>query len=283
MNYRHAFHAGSFADVHKHVTLALVLSHLREKETAFRVIDTHAGIGLYDLHSEEAERTGEWREGIGRLLAAPLQNEPASLLAPYLEAIASLNAPGELRCYPGSPALARAMLRRQDRMIACESEPVAADQLASLLKGDHRCKAIRIDAWTALTAYIPPVERRGLVLIDPPYEQPGEMARLAQAIPAAYRKWATGIFMLWYPIKDRRETEALARALVQAQIAKVLRTELSVAPVAASGRLGASGLLVINPPWKLHRQLAELLPWLATLLGREDRGEFRLEWLAGEA
>ncbi len=165
MNYRHAFHAGSFADVVKHAVLACVVAHLRAKQSAFRLIDTHAGSGLTRLTGPEASRTGEWRQGIGRLLAANLEPDIRALLAPYLDAIAGYNADGRLRAYPGSPLLALAWLRPQDRLIACELVPAAAAALARSLGKDRRAKVIAIDGWTALAAYVPPRERRGIVLI----------------------------------------------------------------------------------------------------------------------
>src|SRR5215472_16198399 len=175
MNYQHAFHAGNFADVHKHVVLTRILDYLREKPAAFRVIDTHAGAGRYDLFGPQATRSGEWREGIGRLFARPQAGggkaDPApALLAPYLDVVAALNPGGTLRVYPGSPLIVKALLRRQDRLIACESEPKAAASLKAALRGDARAKALAIDGWIALSANIPPKERRGLIVIDPPYE-----------------------------------------------------------------------------------------------------------------
>ncbi len=150
MNYRHAFHAGNFADVHKHAVLARILVHLRSKPAAFRVIDTHAGAGRYDLSAPEPSRSGEWRDGINRLVTNPIETQAQSLLAPYLDAVAALNPSGRLATYPGSPLLARALMRPQDRLIACELEPQAAAALAATLRGDRRAKAIAIDGWTAL-------------------------------------------------------------------------------------------------------------------------------------
>lgn len=282
MNYRHAFHAGSFADVFKHAVLCRILEHLRAKPAAFRVIDTHAGAGLYDLAGPEASRGGEWRQGIERLLAAKLDPAVAALLAPYLDVLAALNAPGRLTTYPGSPALVRAWLRPQDRLIACELEPKAAKALAANLRGDTRIKTLRIDGWTALSAYVPPPERRGLVLVDPPFEQDGEFMRLADGLAAAHRKWATGIYALWYPIKDRHEPDLLAKSLQRLGIGKILRAELTVARLAGEGQLSGSGLIVINPPWRLEQELKILLPALAAILGRDGQGGFRLDWLAGE-
>jgi len=282
MNYRHAFHAGNFADVLKHAVLARVVTYLRAKPTAFRVIDTHAGAGLTDLTGPEASRTGEWRDGIGRLMAAPLAPDVRALLGPYLEAVGALNPGDRLSVYPGSPLLARAWLRPQDRLVACELEPAAAAALARRLKGDARAKAVAIDGWTTLRAYLPPKERRGVVLIDPPFEQPGELDRLVGALAAAHQKWPTGIYLLWYPIKDRHETDAFSRKIARLAIPKILRAELVVLPENGENRLSGSGLLVVNPPFKLERDLTLLLPALALALRRDPAGGFRLGWLTHE-
>jgi 23S rRNA (adenine2030-N6)-methyltransferase len=282
MNYRHAFHAGSFADVLKHAVLARILVHLRAKPAAFRVIDTHAGAGRYDLTGPEASRGGEWRDGIGRLLDAAIGEEARALLAPYLDAVAACNGGGRLATYPGSPALVRALLRPQDRLIACELEPVAAAALARYLARDVRCKAVAIDGWTALSAYVPPKERRGLVLVDPPFEETSEFPRLAQGMEAAHRKWPNGTYLLWYPIKERDAPDVLARRLRRSGMAKILRAELSVPVPRGSGRLGACGLIVVNPPWTLAGELEILLPELAAALAGERGGTHRVDWLAGE-
>jgi len=283
VNYRHAFHAGSFADVFKHAVLCRILYHLRGKPGGFRVIDTHAGAGIYDLMASEASRGGEWHEGIERLLAAMLPEAAAALLAPYLEVIGALNERGQLRYYPGSPAIVRAWLRPQDRLIACELEPQAAGALARHLRGDSRIKTLTIDGWTALAAYVPPPERRGLLLVDPPFEDEADFHRLSHGLGLAYRKWATGTYVLWYPVKGRSEPDALAKRLRRLGIAKILRAELSVAPPSDPTRLTGSGLILVNPPWPLEGELSTLLPVLAEVLGRQGRGSFKLDWLAGEA
>ena len=203
MNYRHAFHAGNFADVVKHAVLVRILVHLCAKPAAFRVIDTHAGAGRYDLNGPEAARSLEWREGIERLVTAAIGARARILLAPYLDVVAACNGAGGLTSYPGSPAIVRAFLRPQDRLLACELEPSAAAALARYLAGDRRSKALSIDGWTALHAYVPPKERRGLVLTDPSFEDSGDFVRLGQALEAAHRKWANGIYLAWYPIKER--------------------------------------------------------------------------------
>ena len=283
MKYRHAFHAGSFADVLKHAVLCRILHYLREKPAAFRVIDTHAGAGIYDLAGPEATRSGEWRDGIERLLAAQLPKPAADLLAPYLEVISALNERGRLKVYPGSPALARAWLRPQDKLIACELEPKAAVALAGHMRGDVRIKTIEIDGWTALSAYVPPPERRGLVLVDPAFEQDDDFHWLSRGLADAHRKWASGIYALWYPIKGRPEPDALAKRLKRLPIGKMLRAELVVRPLSDPTRLNGSGLILVNPPWTLEKELSVLLPVLAKVLGREGKGAFRLDWLAREA
>ncbi len=278
MNYRHAFHAGNFADVHKHVALARILTHLREKAAAFRVIDTHAGAGRYDLAGEEASRTGEWRDGIARILSASFAPSVRALLAPYLGALGGFD-PERPALYPGSPALALALMRPQDRLIACELEPGATAQLEAHLARDKRAKAIRIDGWTALTAYVPPKERRGLVLIDPPFEQPDEFAQAGERLLAAYRRWPTGIFMLWYPLKEAAGPAGLAGRLASAGMPNVLRSELWIGP-ADGERLAGSGIVVINPPWRLRDELATLAPALADAMVRPGAPRPRLDWIA---
>jgi 23S rRNA (adenine2030-N6)-methyltransferase len=282
MNYRHAFHAGNFADVVKHIVVVRILVHLRAKPAAFRVIDIHAGAGLYDLRGPEAERSGEWKEGIGRLLAATIGREARALLAPYLDAVAGLNGGDRLTTYPGSPLLVRAFLRPQDRLVACELEPKAAAALARNLGRDPRSKALAIDGWTALNAYVPPKERRGLVLIDPSFEDAEDFPRLAQALEAAHRKWGGGTYLVWYPIKERAAPDALARRLRRTGLTKVLRAELTVGGARDPARLAACGLIVVNPPWTLAGDLQILLPELAAALSGEAGGAHRVDWLAGD-
>jgi 23S rRNA (adenine2030-N6)-methyltransferase len=278
MNYRHAFHAGGPADVVKHSVLVRILLHLREKPAAFRIIDTHAGAGLYDLAGTEASRSPEWRDGIDRLVSAPLDAEIRALLAPYLDAVASFNEAGRLAVYPGSPALVRSFLRSQDRLVACELEPNAAAALARNLAGDRRAKAIAIDGWTALNAYVPPPERRGVVLIDPPFESADDFERLAGGLTGAHRKWATGIFVLWYPVKTRQQPDALARRLRRFGIPRLLRAEIGFAPLKDAERLAGCGLIVVNPPWTLDAELRVLLPALAKVFGAAP-GACRIDWL----
>jgi 23S rRNA (adenine2030-N6)-methyltransferase len=280
MNYRHAFHAGNFADVLKHIIIARILTHLREKAAPFRVIDTHAGEGLYDLSSEEAGRTGEWRDGIGRLAHAQLPADAAGLVAPYLAVVRGCNRADELRHYPGSPVLARHLLRPQDRLIACELEPRAAAALSRHLRGTPPAKVMGIDGWIALNAYVPPRERRGLVIVDPPFEQPDEFARLADVVMAAYRKWPTGIYVLWYPVKDGDGPDRLVRKLRRVGIEKCLRVEFAVAAPRPDGGLSACGMVIVNPPWKLAAEIRTFIPPLIAVLGRDPTRSWRLEDLS---
>ena len=281
MNYRHAFHAGGFADVVKHIVLERILTYLQEKPAAFRVIDTHAGAGLYDLTGEQARRGGEWRTGVARILQARFSEAAAPLIKPYLDVVRAFNAPGELAAYPGSPLIARALLRPQDRLTACEVEPGARKQLIDALRRDAQARVVDLDGWVALPAFVPPHERRGLVLIDPPFEESNEFERLADGFAAAFMKWPTGIYMLWYPAKSRRAADTLARRVAQAAGAakpsgKCLRLEFSVAPQTADTALASSGLLIANPPWTLPGELKTLLPELQKPLGQGGAGRYRL-------
>ena len=283
MNYRHAYHAGNFADVFKHAILSRVLVHLAQKPAPFRLIDTHAGAGLYDLSGPEAEKTGEWREGIGRLRGAALSPELDDLLAPYLVAVAAHNPSGGVTLYPGSPAIGQTLMRPQDRLIASESEPNAAALLAETLRHDARAKALALDGWTALRANVPPKERRGVVLVDPPFEEPGEFNRLVQGLEAAHRKWPTGIYLLWYPLKDAEAVKTFARDLKRLGCPKTLRAEMTVAGATEDGRLRGTGLVAVNPPWLLYGELQRLLPALAQALSRDGRHGHRLDWLVAES
>ncbi len=280
MNYRHAFHAGNFADVHKHAVLARILVHLRLKPAAFRVIDTHAGAGRYDLSGPEPSRSGEWHQGIERVWEARRREGPLALLAPYLDAVAALNPDGKLRVYPGSPLIVENLLRPQDRLIACELEPRSAASLAAALRSDARAKVLAIDGWTALRAYVPPKERRGLVLIDPPFEDANDFMRLSNTLAAAHRKWPTGIYMLWYPIKERGAPDALARRLRRLAVPNVLRCELTLGPPRAEVGLVGSGLIVVNPPFTLEPDLRIFMPALGSAFS--PRAACRIDRLAQE-
>jgi 23S rRNA (adenine2030-N6)-methyltransferase len=282
MNYRHAFHAGGFADVIKHIVLVRMLTYLQDKPAAFRVIDTHAGAGVYDLTGDEARRGGEWLTGIARLMQARFSENAAPLVQPYLDIVRAFNPQRDLQAYPGSPLIARALLRPQDRLTACEVEPKARKRLIDALRRDTQARVVDLDGWMALPAFVPPKERRGLVLIDPPFEAKDEFERLAAGFAQAFAKWPTGSYLLWYPVKSRRATDGLARQVAEitgagAPPGKCLRLEFSVAPQSAAAGLQSAGLLIVNPPWTLAGELRAILPELEKPLGQGGAGRFRLE------
>ena len=275
MNYRHAFHAGNFCDVLKHLVLARVLAHLRLKPTAFRAIDAFAGLGVYDLTADEAERTGEWREGWGRL-DQPFSEAVEALLEPYRTAVAAVRARHGESVYPGSPAVIREALRPGDRGVFVELHPVDVETLRERYSRDARAKVVHLDGWTAINAMVPPPERRGLVLIDPPYEVPGEIERLGLHLAKAVRKWPTGIFLAWYPIKDAGAVDRMVQELDRALQRPALRLDLMVDRTDGA-RLAGTGLIVVNPPWRLAEEAALFLPALAERLARGGYGAFRCD------
>jgi len=260
MNYRHAFHAGNHADVFKHAALVLLLEHLLAKPAPFAVLDTHAGVGVYDLGSEAAQKTREYEAGVGRVFGRDL---PAA--RGYLDLLAQMN-PAGLATYPGSPEIVRRRLRDHDRLIACELHPADAAALKARYRGDRRVSVHLRDGYEAIGALTPLPERRGLVLIDPPYEQPDEAERLARALTVGLRRWPTGIFVAWYPIKDGAIGDLLAGAAAVERFPKTLRAELT--PYRRDGlAMAGGGLLICNAPWKLDEKLAALCEALVPLLG----------------
>ncbi len=283
MNYRHAYHAGNFADVVKHAVLARIVDYLKLKEKAFRVIDTHAGIGFYDLSSDEAQKTGEWRDGIGRLQGASLEPEIASLLNPLLDIVHAMNPEGGVRFYPGSPLIVRHLLRKHDRLSAIELHPADAGLLKERFAGDFQTRVLELDGWLALGAHLPPKEKRGLVLIDPPFERDGEFDRLVDGLVKAHRRWPGGIYALWYPLKDRAAVNRFRADLAKTGIAKILDIRFEVRPPSPEPRLDGTGMVVVNPPFRLEAELRTLLPALKTLLAESQHARWGTEWIAGEA
>jgi 23S rRNA (adenine2030-N6)-methyltransferase len=282
MNYRHVYHAGNFADVLKHAVLALVIEHLKLKPTPFRIIDTHAGVGLYDLTGEAAQKTGEWREGIGRIVAADLPKEVADILAPYLGVVRGLNGKGALARYPGSPLIARRLMRACDRLVVNELHPEDHIALRQLFARDAQTKVLALDGWIALKSLLPPRERRGVVLVDPAFEEPGELDRLVDGLKDAAHRFATGTIVLWYPIKDVRSVASFRRRIAGLALAKALAVELMVRSPDDPARLNGAGLIAINAPFTLPANLKVLLPQLARLLAQGEGAAFRLEALAAE-
>lgn len=287
MNYRHAFHAGNFADVVKHALLARLIDYLKRKDAPFLYLDTHAGVGRYDLSGDAARRGGEWLDGVGRM-EAPLPGEAEALLAPWRAALAETRARFGASAYPGSPVVAQTLMRAGDRLLLCEKRPDDARALAQAMGRDRRVKTLEMDGWTALNAFVPPKEKRGLALIDPPFEEPGEIARMAQALAAAWRKWPGGVYALWAPIKEVEATRALGRQIVAAGVTRVLSTEVVVgaaegaAPRGGGPPLIGTGLLIVNPPFTLEGEARLLLPALAARLRRGGEARAHVRVLAGE-
>ncbi|MFA4994665.1 MAG: 23S rRNA (adenine(2030)-N(6))-methyltransferase RlmJ [Bdellovibrionales bacterium] len=280
MNYRHIYHAGNRPDVVKHAVLTILLRALREKEKGFAVLDTHAGCGLYDLNDPRAQKTGEAAEGILNLLEA----DPLPALADYMAVLRKVNplwsgkgAEG-FRVYPGSPLFSFHRLREQDRLVACELHPDDAKALRALAPADKRFQIHARDGYEALGAFLPPPEKRGLVLIDPPYEQQDEFDVLLRRVGEAHRRWTTGIFMIWYPVKDRPAIWKFQEALAAAGIPKILCAEFVYDENVSADHLGGSGMIVINPPWKLDEEIRALFPALHGALKTPYAGDV-VRWL----
>ncbi len=269
MNYRHAFHAGNFADVVKHVALVRILLHLRKKDTPFAVIDSHAGRGIYDLASDEAQRTGEAANGIELLRGLKRPEALEQYLTLVQEAGKSM--------YPGSPLIAAKMLRPQDRLVAIEKHPEEAEILGQVLSVFRKARVQQGDGYGRLLALLPPPERRGVVLMDPPFEAPDEFEAAAEAIKGAVRRFATGIYMIWYPVKSPAAARAFRGEVLTSGIASALNIEMAVE--AAEGRLSRAGLLVLNPPFGFDSDMAEILGLIAPRL---PGGQVYLEQLSGK-
>ncbi len=280
MNYRHAFHAGNFADVLKHIVLVRSIEYFKKKPAPFRVIDSHAGIGIYDLESEAARKTDEWHSGILKIQKSTFSPAVESLLHPYLNAINAENPDGKLRFYPGSPKLVSRLLRPVDRLIANELHSEDAALLQQTFASSRQVKVMSLDGWTVLKAVLPPKERRGITLVDPPFEQPGEFDRLLQSAIEHQRRFATGALILWFPIKDRRRVATFYSQISSLNIDKCLLCELVVDRIFDTGAVRATGLIVVNPPYPLHDELQLILPSLCTTLGVSRSASHDLRWLS---
>ncbi|MBS0584048.1 MAG: 23S rRNA (adenine(2030)-N(6))-methyltransferase RlmJ [Proteobacteria bacterium] len=283
MNYRHAFHAGNFADVFKHAILIGLLDALKTKPAPFCYIDTHAGAGRYDLRHEEARKTGEFVDGVQRLLAAA--NLPDSL-RPYFDLLRAANAAdanGHLNVYPGSPLIASLALRENDRIALCEVQDAETAALRKLFAGDRRVGVHQRDGYAALPGLVPPKERRGVVLIDPPFEaQEAEFRAIEAALANAHSHWPTGIYAIWYPIKLHRQVLPFQRWFAARGIRKTLVAELMIDADDSPLRLNGCGMVIVNAPWQFDAWLARLLPDLQRLLARSPRASHRVEWLTQE-
>jgi 23S rRNA (adenine2030-N6)-methyltransferase len=282
LSYRHAFHAGNFADVCKHTILALLIDGLRRKDKPFVYIDTHAGAGRYDLHSEAARRNREFNGGIGRVWGC---SDPPDGVALYLGAVASLNgatprASGQIpRWYPGSPRIVRQMLRHDDRMVLGEMHGSEAPLLQREFRDDRQVRVVRGDGYHLLKSQLPPIERRGLVLIDPSYERRDEIDHIAGALAEGHRRWASGCFAIWYPIMPKVSTAMLQRRVLATGVEKVLCAELCVLPEDNPLGMNGTGMLIVNPPYLLDQAIAGVLPWLWQQLASDHHGRHELRWL----
>jgi 23S rRNA (adenine2030-N6)-methyltransferase len=269
MNYRHAYHAGNFADVVKHVILARILVYMKLKPQPFRLIDTHAGIGLYDLEGLEAGKTSEWKDGIGRIMTADFRDPVRSLFAPYFEAVAAVNTPGSLKYYPGSPLIARHLMRREDALVLNEwhAEDCALLKAATLNMPNTR--VLSLDGWVAIKSLLPPKERRGVILIDPPFEAADEFDRVAAGLADGVKRFPSGVFVIWYPVKSAA-ADRFVEAVASVASIKALDARLRVcAPFPGLG-LTETGLLIVNPPYSLRSELDVILPALADVLEQEN-------------
>ncbi len=277
--YRHLFHAGNFADCFKHALLVQLILALARKETPFFYLDTHAGIGRYDLGHEWARKLAEWKEGIGRLWkASPLPEAVAS----YLACVRAENPDGNLRFYPGSPWIARRLMRPQDRLVATELNKADCAKLQALFEGARNTAVECMDGYQALRAYLPPKERRGLVLVDSSFDRAGEYGRIAQALRFAHGRWRTGILAFWYPLMAPEEVRAFERRVAESGVAKILKLTLAVHPAGWSASLRGCGMLIVNPPWNFEGLASTLLPWLWERLTVNGAGGWEVEWLVPE-
>lgn len=278
MNYRHAFHAGNFADVFKHLILVRLLKALQKKDKGFAYLETHAGAGRYHLGAPDPQKTGEYREGIERLW----DGDAAQGIEDYLDAVRAVNRGRRLRYYPGSPRLARFFLRPQDRMRLAEQAPSECARLRAEFTGDSQVMVRCGDGYALLKAWLPPPERRGLVLIDPPYERADEWARARDGLMLALKRWAHGVYALWYPLKAGAPIDRFKTRLVHAGIPKVLSAELTLWPADSPSRLNGCGMLIVNPPWRLDTELGRLLQPLAVRLKQGPAAAARVHWLTPE-
>ncbi|MDB4224239.1 23S rRNA (adenine(2030)-N(6))-methyltransferase RlmJ [Granulosicoccus sp.] len=277
LSYRHSFHAGNFADVVKHVVLVEILEHLIQKEKPFEYIDTHSGAGLYNLQSDNALKLQEHANGIGQLNVNSFPE-----LERYFEVIQSFNSPGSVDVYPGSPAIAQYLLRQQDRAWLFELHPQDFELLRNNMVNRKRIKVRCEDGFEGLNALLPPSSRRGLVLIDPSYEIKSDYELVIEQVVAGHRKFSNGIYAIWYPVVDRQKIEAMESDLSKSGIKNIQRFELGIAEDTDERGMTSSGMIVINPPWKLFDKMSKLLPKLAKQLTQSDEQHFKCDVLSPE-
>lgn len=279
LSYRHSFHAGNHADVLKHTVQSLIIESLKDKDKPFLYLDTHAGAGRYQLSGEHAERTGEYLEGIARIWA---QESVPEELKTYLEAVSALNPRGDLRFYPGSPLIAAHLLRDHDKLNISELHPSDFPLLRNEFSRDNRARVVREDGYQQLKSQLPPLSRRGFVLIDPPYELKSDYQAVVKGIQEGHRRFATGTYAVWYPVVLRQQIKRMVKDFQATGIRKILQIELAVRPDSDQRGMTASGMIVINPPWKLESQMKSVLPWLHKVLVPEGTGHTLVEWITPE-
>jgi 23S rRNA (adenine2030-N6)-methyltransferase len=273
--YRHAFHAGNHADVLKHIVLVSLLRHMNLKDKAYRVVDTHAGAGLYALDSPQALKKGEFRQGIARLWA---RDDPPAPVADYLQCVRRLNPHGVLHLYPGSPWLAHALMRAQDQLRLFELHPNEHPALQEALGNAPGVGIQHADGFAALRGQLPPPSRRGVVLIDPSYEGLGDYTRVLETVRDALKRFAGGVYMVWYPVVNKPGAVALVDGLLALAPGPWLHARMTVQPTDAQGfGLAGSGIVVLNPPHTLHTQLQGVLPWLIDVLAQHGRAQHLLQ------
>jgi len=281
LSYRHAFHAGNFADVFKHVVLVMILEALRRKDIPFLYLDTHAGAGRYDLRGKMADKNREYMDGIGRLWNAV--SPPAAVMA-YLDTVRAINphATDLPRWYPGSSRIARHFLRQGDRMLLAEKHPADGALLRAEFAGDKQVRVFKENGYHLLKSKLPPREHRALVLIDPAYELRGEVERTYEGLQQGYQRMATGIFATWYPVMPKVHVDGLRKNLQESGIRRALNTEFCIRPRDNPLGMNGSGLIIINPPWQLDKAVQSLLPWLWQILSPDGQGDFFVRWLVEE-
>jgi 23S rRNA (adenine2030-N6)-methyltransferase len=278
-SYRHLFHAGNFADVFKHALLARLLIALGAKGKPYFFLDTHAGTGRYDLSHEWAWKAREFENGIARLWER--KDIPAAL-APYLDIVRAENPKGRLRYYPGSPLFALKLKRADDRAAFTELNQDDCAELQAAVGSARNASVHLMDGYHALSAFLPPAEKRGLVLLDSSFDRAREFPRIVKALKEAHRRWATGVYAIWYPHMDAGSMHEFARSVERSGIRKVLRLELTVGGATETQHMRGCGLLVVNPPWKFDAEARPLLDWLARALGHDGGGKSKVDWLVRE-
>lgn len=279
LSYRHSYHAGNHADVLKHIVLTLCIESLKEKEKPFIYLDTHSGAGRYLLKSEHSEKTGEYLSGINLLWQQP--NLPEQMNT-YLSILKRYNPFDTLKYYPGSPLIAKQLLREQDKLNLTELHPTDYPLLRQEFNKDKRARVLREDGFGQLKSKLPPDSRRGLILIDPSYEIKDDYQKIPTAIYEAYKRFATGIYLIWYPVVSRTQTQKMIDGIVNLGIKRISQFELALKPDNNQKGMTASGMIVINPPWKLHEQMQSIMPWLKETLDIEKTGNFTIKELVSE-